>query len=92
VSVQITFSHVYISRGVVAAWVQTQQNKIHRVGHLPWEGWVCTCPRGRRCPQIDAVKAQVPVNAIELAARAVEAGTVQAGVCTPERRRPAHVV
>lgn len=48
-----------LERGV-AATVTTSSGTIHRLGHLPSEGWFCTCSRGRRCPQIKHVQQLVP--------------------------------
>lgn len=81
----VLITHVYVSRGVVAAYVTTPKPRVHRIGHLPWQGWFCACPRGKRCDQIGAVKAVVPVKAIEAGARSVEAGHTPAGACVPER-------
>jgi hypothetical protein len=80
VSIEITISHVYLSRGVVAAWVVVDRT-VHRVGHLPWQGWFCCCPRGKRCGQIAKVKELVPVAAVELGARSVEAGIAPGAAC-----------
>ena len=44
----------------VAATVTTTAGTIHRLGHLPSEGWFCTCPKGKRCPQIAHVQELVP--------------------------------
>lgn len=87
---KVTLSHVYIVRGVVSAWVETSTGTVHKVGHLPWQGWFCTCKRGKRCSQIGAVKALVPVQAVEAGGRGVEAGHVKGGACAPEGRMPAH--
>lgn len=86
---KITISHVYVTRGVVAAWIETSTGTVHRVGHLPFESWFCTCPRGKRCAQIKAIKALVPVKAIELGARTVEAGA-PAPACAPLLREASH--
>lgn len=43
----------------VAATVWTDRAK-HRLGYLPAEGWFCTCTRGKRCKQIESVRALVP--------------------------------
>jgi hypothetical protein len=77
----VTISHVYITRGVVAAWVTTDKPAVHRIGHLPWQGWFCCCPRGKRCSQIAKVKELVPVATVELGARSVEAGIAPGAAC-----------
>lgn len=82
---KVTLSHVYVTRGVVAAWVETTGGIVHRVGHLPWQSWFCTCKRGKRCAQIKAVQALVPVQAVETGGRNVEAGTASAPACAPAR-------
>lgn len=48
-----------VERGV-AATVTTGHGHTHRLGHLPKDGWFCTCPRGKRCTQIAHVKPLVP--------------------------------
>lgn len=48
-----------LERGV-AAVVTTTTGTTHRLGHLPTDGWFCTCPKGKRCPQIEHVKPLVP--------------------------------
>lgn len=40
--------------------IRIQHGSEHRIGHLPSEGWWCSCSRAKRCPHIDSVKALVP--------------------------------
>lgn len=81
---KVILTHVYIPRGVVSAWVAVDgARRSHHVGHLPWQGWFCTCSKGKRCAQIQHVKALVPVEAVEAGARSVEIGTAPGGACTP---------
>lgn len=45
---------------VVDVTVATEK-AVHRIGHLPGEGWWCaSCSRKTRCHQIDTVKKIVP--------------------------------
>lgn len=48
-----------LERGV-AATVTTTAGTTHRLGHLPSQGWFCTCRKGKRCPQIEHVQRLVP--------------------------------
>lgn len=56
---RIVIDMVDREKRAVAANVWTSQAK-HRLGHLPGEGWFCTCSKGKRCKHIDEVKALVP--------------------------------
>lgn len=58
--VQVVIDWVDRAKRGVAANVTTTQGTRHRLGHLPAEGWFCTCPKGKRCPQIEHVKQLVP--------------------------------
>ena len=60
----VLISHVNITNGVVCP-ATPANGTIHKVGHLPSEGWFCTCRAGKWCPQVKHVKALVPVEAIE---------------------------
>ncbi len=57
----ITFTHCDIRphRRVVDATVTTGRG-VHRVGHLPGEGWFCYCTRTFTCPHIATIRALVP--------------------------------
>lgn len=79
----ITITHVYITRGVVSAFVSTGNARVHRIGHRPHDGWFCCCRRGKRCTQIERVQELVPTRAIEYGARVVEKGWAPGGACTP---------
>ncbi|MFD3399436.1 hypothetical protein ACFWUU_02090 [Kribbella sp. NPDC058693] len=53
---KITIRHVVAAHRVVDALVTTDDSKTHRIGHLPTEGWFCTCGHGKRCRNIPAVR------------------------------------
>lgn len=48
------------TRQVVQAVAVHADGTRHEVGHLPSEGWWCSCPRGKRCSRIAGVRQLVP--------------------------------
>jgi hypothetical protein len=60
VTTSIAIRHVVITHQVADAIVTAPDGTLHRVGHLPQEGWFCTCIRGRRCPAITQIRDLVP--------------------------------
>lgn len=59
--VEFTYVDVHPTRQVVRAVVPhgTDHGR-YTVGHLPSEGWFCTCRKGKACPRITEVRRLVP--------------------------------
>lgn len=59
----MTLSLVHVDtrphKQLVDAVVTTTAGR-HRIGHLPTEGWFCSCSRPRACPHIATVQQLVP--------------------------------
>lgn len=56
----IAIRHVVLAHQVVDSVVTAPDGTLHRVGHLPTEGWFCTCPRGKQCAGIKQIRDLIP--------------------------------
>lgn len=48
------------TRQVVSAVATHHNGTKYRLGHLPHEGWFCTCSRAKRCPHLQTLADLIP--------------------------------
>lgn len=58
--IRIDYVDTHAHRQVVSAAITHQGGTKYRTGHLPGEGWFCTCSRAKRCPHIQTLKDLIP--------------------------------
>lgn len=58
--IELVYVDTHAHRQVVSAVIEHGNGMRFAAGHLPGQGWFCTCPRGKSCAQISAVQALVP--------------------------------
>lgn len=59
-AIRIDYVDTHQYRQVVSASVTHQGGTRFRAGHLPGEGWFCTCSRAKRCPHLRTLQDLIP--------------------------------
>lgn len=58
--IRIDYVDTHAYRQVVSAVVTHHNGQRYRLGHLPSEGWFCTCSRPKACPHIQTLRDLIP--------------------------------
>ncbi len=58
--IELVYVDTHTHRQVVSAIVEHASGKKFAVGHLPGQGWFCTCPRGKSCALVASIQQLVP--------------------------------
>lgn len=56
----IDYVDTHGNRRVVSAIATHRNGTRYRIGHLPGEGWFCTCTQGKRCSHIKTLQDLIP--------------------------------